>query len=144
MRNKNAGFSLTEVLVALVIMTIVGAIVAGAVAGQIERARVDATEAQIRILADQLRLFQAQQGFLPTQQQGLQALVEAPTTPPLAPRFPTGGYLESRSVPTDAWGNPFLYLIPGRQGEPFEIISFGADGVEGGSGANADISSANL
>jgi len=142
MKPGKHGFSLTEVLVALVILTIIGAIVAGSVAGQLERAKVDTTRIQIKTLADQLRLFQAQQGFLPTQQQGLQALVEAPTRPPLAPRYPSGGYLESRNVPADAWGNAFLYLIPGRNGTAFEIISYGADGIEGGTAADADLSSA--
>lgn len=144
MTHRKHGFSLTEVLVALVIMSIVGSIVAIAVAGQIEQARISATEAQIRTLANAVRLFQSQQGFLPTQQQGLEALVQAPSRPPLAPRFPEGGYLESRQVPVDAWGNPFLYLIPGRGGEAFEIISYGRDGIEGGTGPDADISSSDL
>lgn len=141
---RNAGFSLIEVLIALVIVAVMGTLVALNLGGATDEANVVSTRANIRTLSQAVRLFQSQQGYLPTQQQGLAALVSAPTVPPLPPRYPEGGYLESRNVPKDAWGRPFIYLVPGRNREAFEIISYGADGEAGGTGINAEISSADL
>jgi general secretion pathway protein G len=67
-------------------------------------------------------------------------LIREPTRPPLAPRFPPGGYLQSTTIPVDGWDNPYIYLTPGREDQPFELLSYGADGIEGGIGVNADIS----
>lgn len=139
MKTKSA-FSLVEVLVALVIIAIMGSVVALNLSGTTDEAKIQSTRAEIDTLATAITLFQAQQGFLPTQQQGLQVLVQAPTREPLAPRYPQGGYLQSTTVPLDAWNNPYIYLIPGREGQPYEIISYGADGIEGGTGPNADLS----
>lgn len=141
MHTKSA-FSLVEVLVALVIIAIMGSVVALNLAGTTDEAKIQSTKAQLDTFASALTLFQAQQGFLPTQQQGLDALVAAPTREPLAPRYPQGGYLLSSEVPLDAWNHPYVYLIPGRDGQPYEIISYGADGIEGGSGPDADLSTA--
>ncbi|MEX2606417.1 MAG: type II secretion system major pseudopilin GspG [Kiritimatiellia bacterium] len=141
-RTQKNGFSLIEVLVALVIIAIMGSVVALNLVGTTDEANITSTRAEINTLAGALTLYQSQQGVLPSQQQGLEALVRAPTTPPAPPRYPQGGYLTSREVPTDAWGRPYVYLIPGRENEPFELISYGADGLEGGTGANADLSSA--
>jgi general secretion pathway protein G len=141
MKGRN-GFSLIEVLVALVIIAIMGSVVALNLVGTSDDAKVTSTRAEVNTLASALTLYQAQQGNLPTQQQGLEALVRKPTTSPIPPRYPQGGYLVSREVPGDAWERPYIYLTPGRDGQPFEIISYAADGQEGGTGANADISSA--
>lgn len=138
---KKTGFSLVEVLIALVIVAIMVALVGLNLGGAADEARVVQTQAQIQTLSEAVRLFHAQQGFYPTQQQGLEALVREPTTPPRPPRFPEAGYLGRRTLPEDAWGRPFIYLRPGRDGEPFEILSYGADGMEGGEGVNANISS---
>lgn len=141
-RTNTHGFSLIEVLVALVIIAIMGSVVALNLVGTTDEAKITSTRAEVNTLASALTLYQSQQGTLPTQQQGLEALVRKPTTPPIPPRYPQGGYLVSRNVPTDAWGRPYVYLVPGRENEPFEIISYGADGLEGGTGPHADISSA--
>lgn len=139
MRNRE-GFSLVEVLVALVIIGIMGAVVAVNLTGTIDDAKVKSTTAQIDNLAGQVTLYKIQQGNFPSQQQGLESLVREPTTAPLPKSYPKGGYLQSLEVPVDAWDRPFIYLIPGRQDQPFEILSYGADGMEGGTGADADIS----
>ncbi len=136
---NRAGFSLIEVLIALVIVAIMGAVVALNLQGSADQARVTSTQAQINTLTDALKLFQAQQGRYPTENEGLEALVDAPVG---LNNFPSGGYLDSSNVPTDAWERPFLYLVPGRNGERFEVVSYGADGLEGGEGVDADISSA--
>lgn len=140
--NTKRAFSLVEVLVALVIIAIMGSVVALNLAGTTDEAKIQSTRAELNTLSTALTLFQAQQGFLPTQNQGLNALVQAPTREPLAPRYPQGGYLQSREVPQDAWENPYIYLTPGREGQPYELISYGADGIEGGTGPNADLSTA--
>jgi len=139
---KKQAFSLIEVLVALVIIAIMGSVVALNLVGTSDEAKVTATRAEIDTLVSAVTLYQAQQGNLPTQEQGLEALVREPATAPRPPRYPAGGYLGTRNLPTDAWGRPYIYLIPGREGEPFEILSYGADGMEGGEGINAEISSA--
>jgi len=140
--NRKSAFSLVEVLVALVIIAIMGSVVALNLAGTTDEAKIQSTQAEIDTLATAVTLFQAQQGFLPTQRQGLTVLVRPPVREPLAPRYPQGGYLQSSEVPTDAWENPYIYLTPGRDGQPYEIISYGADGIEGGTGPDADLSSA--
>jgi general secretion pathway protein G len=140
MKHQN-GFSLIEVLVALVIIAIMGSVVALNLVPTLDDAKVKSTQSEIYNLANAVTLFQTQQGFLPTQNQGLEALVREPTTPPLAPRYPQGGYLQSVEVPRDAWERPYIYLTPGRENQPFEILSYGADGLEGGRGADSDLSS---
>ena len=139
MKQKDA-FSLVEVLVALVIIAIMGSVVVINLGGTTDQAKVDATRSELSTLATAMDFFQAQQGFLPTQQQGLDALVNAPTREPLAPRYPQGGYLKETEIPKDAWGNAYIYLTPGRSGQPYEIFSYGADGLEGGTGSDADLS----
>lgn len=135
-----AGFSLIEVLVAVVIVAIMSTVVALNLVGTADEARVTQTRAQLTTLETALVQYKSQQGFLPTEAQGLEALVREPQTPPVPPRYPAGGYLGSREVPLDGWERPFLYLVPGRDNQPFEVVSYGADGFEGGTGADADLS----
>jgi general secretion pathway protein G len=137
---RKQGFSLVEVLVALVIVAIMSTVVAVNLIGTSSEARVASAQSQLANFETALSLYNTQQGTLPTLRQGLAALVEAPAVPPLPPRYPQGGYLNSSSVPDDPWGNPYIYLTPGRNGEPFEVISYGADGLEGGEGFDADLS----
>jgi general secretion pathway protein G len=133
------GFSLIEVLVALVIVAIMSTVVALNLAGTADEARVTSTRSQLATLKTALIQYKSQQGFFPTEAQGLEALVREPETPPVPPRYPQGGYLGSREVPVDGWERPFLYIVPGRDNQPFEVISYGADGFEGGTGADADL-----
>jgi general secretion pathway protein G len=106
--------------------------------GQGEKAKVQATRVQLRVLEDALSQFEVDNGAYPTTDQGLQALVKAP---PDAKHYREGGYLEKGQVPKDPWGNPYVYFAPGRHGEDYEVISYGADGSEGGEGKYKDISS---
>jgi len=136
--NRN-GFTLLELLIAVVIITILAGIVGVQLADAPHDARVAAAQAQIQNLTLALNRYRMDHGRLPTQAQGLQALVEPPTIAPIPSHFPEYGYLESRTVPKDPWGNPYVYLVPGRDGSPFQIISYGADGEPGGEGRNAEI-----
>ncbi len=135
------GFTLVEVLVALVIVVTMGAVVALNVFEHPQRARVAAAKMQLATLKTALDLYAADNGFLPTRAQGLAALVAPPTTEPAPRAWAPGGYLETPSVPVDPWGRPYAYVVPGSSGEPFEVVSYGSDGEEGGEGWAADLSS---
>lgn len=135
------GFTLIEILVVLLILSVLAGLVGVNVLNKPAEARIEAAKMQIKTLQMAVRLYSAEQHRLPTQEQGLQALVQKPSIAPIPDSYPVGGYLETRSLPDDPWGEPYIYLVPGRQGEPFEIISYGSDREPGGDGDAADISS---
>lgn len=139
--SQKSGFTLMEVLVVLIIITILATIVGVNVMHKPGEARVSAAKIQIKALQTALQMYKTEQGRLPTQEQGLDALCRKPTTPPALEKYPEDGYLDSRKVPKDPWGHDYVYLTPGRQGEAYEIISYGADGEQGGDGEAADQSS---
>ncbi|MBQ9726190.1 MAG: type II secretion system major pseudopilin GspG [Kiritimatiellae bacterium] len=139
-----AGFTLVEILIAVTIVVILGAVVGVNVLDAPQKARVGAARQQLSAFKTALGLYAADNGAVPTAEQGLEALVAPAARPPLPAAFPPGGYLEKASVPADPWGRPYAYFAPGRAGEPFEIVCYGADGEEGGSGYAADLSSSAL
>jgi general secretion pathway protein G len=139
--HKKAGFTLTEILVVIVIITILVSIVGVNVLNKPGEARVAAARLQLKTLQSAVRLYQTEQGRLPTQEQGLVALVAPSPIEPVPNRYPQGGYLDTLSLPNDPWGYEYLYLVPGRRGEPFEIFSYGRDGEPGGEAEDADLSS---
>ena len=104
--------------------------------GQSDEAKRKTTQTQIAQLEQVLGLYYLDNGFYPTTSQGLEALVKEPTMPPEPLNYKKGGYM--KKVPKDAWGREFVYTAPGEHGD-VDILSYGADGQEGGSGANADI-----
>jgi general secretion pathway protein G len=95
---------------------------------------------QIESIETALKLYKLDNGAYPTTDQGLEALVAQPETPPVPRKWRDGGYLEKGRVPKDPWGNNFVYLSPGVHGD-YDIASFGADGVSGGEDKNSDINS---
>jgi general secretion pathway protein G len=136
-----AGFTLVEILVVIAIMAILAGMVALNLADRPGQAKVAAAEMQIGILKTAINVYRTDHGTIPTMQQGLEALVRMPTTGPIPDNYPAEPYLDSADVPLDPWGNPYGYLVPGRNGEPFEIISYGSDGERAGEGDAADLSS---
>jgi len=140
MNERRAGFTLIEILVVIVIITILASIVTVNVFRKPGEARVAAARMQMKQLQTALQVYRTEQGRLPTQEQGLRALVRRPTREPIPQRYPAGGYLDSPNVPNDPWGEPYVYLVPGRNGEPFELISYGSDREPGGEDEAADIS----
>ena len=142
--DSKSGFTLIEILVVIIIITILASIVSVNVLRKPGEARVSAAKLQIKQLQTAVQLFKTEQGRAPTQAQGLEALVVKPTTDPIPQQYPADGYLESRKLPKDPWNNDYIYLVPGRAGEVFEIISYGSDGEPGGEGDAADISSSEL
>jgi len=137
-KEKVDGFTLLEVLVVLFILSILVAIVAPKIIGRTDDARIAEAKLQIRNFETALKLFKLDNGFYPDTQQGLEALIEKPTTGRIPQRYREGGYLEQKKIPLDPWGNPYIYISPGIHGD-YDIISYGADGKEGGEGKNADI-----
>ena len=139
---RNGGFSFIEVMIVVVILAILATLLIPRVMGRTEDAKRAAAKAQIANIESALQLYKLDNGNVPSTEQGLRALVERPMAGPPAPNWKAGGYLPK--VPADPWGFPYKYTTPSTQGGEFEIISFGADGTQGGEGKNADIVSWDL
>ncbi len=140
-RSSNArGFSFIELMVVIVILGILAISIGPRILGRPEEAKQVKAKVDIGALETALKLFKLDNGFYPTTDQGLRALVESPESSPIPKNWREGGYLEKRKVPPDPWKNDFIYLSPGVHGD-FDIISYGADGVPGGEGKDADINS---
>ena len=133
-----------ELLVVILIISILSTVVGVKLFGRTDEARVAAVKAQLENFRTALNLYKMDNGRLPTQHQGLEALVQQSTIDPKPHKFPPEGYLDSRTLPMDPWGHDYIYLIPGTQGETYEIISYGRDGEPGGEGPDADISTSDL
>ena len=142
LRALRAGFTLVEILVVIAIISLLAGVVLLNIAPQIGMGSQAAAKAQIQVLSSAATTYRMAHGRYPTQQQGLEALVRKPSQEPVPENYPDGGYLSGRIVPLDPWKRSYVYLTPGRNGENFEILSYGADGEPGGSGADADVSSA--
>ncbi len=141
---RETGFTLIELLVVLVILSVLATIIGPKLFGRTEEARRTAAIAQIRNIESALALYERDNGTFPTTEQGLQALVEKPTTEPIPQNWHEGGYLEKGKVPPDPWGNPYIYLSPGIHNKEYDLESYGADREDGGEGKYADIESWNL
>jgi general secretion pathway protein G len=137
---KDVGFTLLEIIVVVFILSLLAAIVAPKIIGRTDDARIAEAKVQIRNLETALKLFKLDSGFYPDTQQGLQALVEKPSSGRIPSNYKDGGYLEQRKIPLDPWGNSYVYISPGLNGD-YDLMSYGADGKEGGEGNNADIKS---
>lgn len=137
-----AGFTLIEVIVVVLILGLLASIVVPRIVGRTDVAKRTAATVTIRQLENALKLYRADNGFYPTTDQGLEGLVTAPTTSPLPLRYNADGYLDK--VPKDPWGNDYIYLSPGIHSRDYDIESYGADGEDGGEGAFADIESWNI
>jgi type II secretion system protein G len=98
----------------------------------------DMAKMQIKSLEIALKLYKLDNGIYPSTQQGLKALVQAPTIGKIPPKWRQGGYLEKNKVPKDPWGNDYIYISPGAHSD-FDLISLGADGEFGGKGDDKDI-----
>lgn len=134
------GFTLIELLVVLVIIGILAGYIGPKIMGRPEEAKRTKATIQIEAIETALKMYKLDNGVYPTTEQGLQALVEPPTTGKLAPKWRDGGYLEKGGVPLDPWGYDFVYLAPGSHGD-FDLSSYGADGEAGGEDDAKDINS---
>ena len=137
-KQYNRGFTLIELMVVIIILGILAMYVGPKILGRPEEAKQVKAKMDIASMETALKLYKLDNGIFPTTEQGLQALVEQPESGTIPKKWREGGYLEKGRVPKDPWGNDFVYLSPGLQGD-FDIISYGADGVPGGEGPNKDV-----
>ncbi len=140
-KKLNLGFSFIEVMVVIIILGLLSSIVGVYLFDSAEKAKVDATKTQIRGLETALDLYRLHNSRYPTSEQGLKALLKKPEVG-LIPKNWNGPYLRGNNLPEDSWGIPFRYVSV--KGKNYEIISLGADGIDGGTDLDEDINSRNL
>src|SRR6202795_3828951 len=133
------GFTLVEMLVVITIIGLIMGLIGPRVLNYMSESKVKTARIQIQSFGSALDLFYLDEGTSPSTAEGLAALVR-----------PTGGvagwagpYLKGGNVPNDPWNNPYVYRSPGQHG-PYEIMSYGSDGQEGGTGIAADLSTDTL
>ena len=131
---KETGFTLIEIMVVVIILGILTAIVAPNIIGRVGDAQISAAKQDIRNIESSLRLFRLDNFNYPTNEQGIKALIAKPVGQNT--RNWKGPYLNR--MPADPWGNQYLYMYPGLNGE-IDIYTYGRDGQPGGSGDDADI-----
>jgi len=135
---NQAGFTLIELLVVLVIIGILAGYIGPKIMGHPEEAKRTKAALQIQGIETALKMYRLDNGTYPSTEQGLQALVEAPSVGNLPPKWRKGGYLEKGKVPLDPWRHEFIYLSPGVNGD-FDLSSYAIDGEAGGEGDAKDI-----
>jgi general secretion pathway protein G len=135
---RSGGFTLIELLIVIVILGLLATLIAPRILDIPERGRRSTAVTQVGHFKSALALFKIDTGRFPTTSEGLNALV----TDPGVRNWKKGGYLEK--VPLDPWGNPYVYLSPGREGRDFDVVSYGKDGEPGGADDDADVESWNL
>ena len=130
---KNAGFTLLELLVVIVILGLLAGYVAPRYFAQVGKSEIKVAQAQIEGLGKALDQYRLDTGHYPSTEQGLTSLMERPSNEAKW----DGPYLK-KALPMDPWGKPYMYRSPGEHGE-FDIYSYGKDGQAGGSNENVDI-----
>ncbi|MEL7454037.1 MAG: type II secretion system major pseudopilin GspG [Pseudomonadota bacterium] len=136
--NREAGFTLTEIMVVVFIIGLLSTVVLVNVFGASSDAQVKTARANISALSQSLERFRLQLYTYPSEGQGLIALVEAPDSLENPALYPQGGFIQQ--LPNDPWGRPYQYVFPAeRSRAAYDVFSLGADGEIGGEGENADI-----
>ena len=135
-RATRKGFTMIELMAMLIIIGLLGMLVVKKVADKIDQARATTTKANLKEIHNLVNQFKMDTGRFPTEDEGLLALIEQPGD---VIAYPDGGYLETTELPMDGWGNEFIYERFPESGKEFVIISYGADGEEGGEGKDADL-----
>ena len=133
-KRRTRGFTLVEILVVITIIGLIMALVGPRVINYLSEAKVKAAKIQIESFGSALDLYYLDAGRYPSSSEGLDALAQRPG----GAATWNGPYLKGAAVPKDPWGHPYIYRSPGEHG-PYDIISYGADGQEGGTGTSADI-----
>jgi general secretion pathway protein G len=133
---RRCGFTMVELMAVLVIIGLLAGVVAVNVVGKIDKARVVQTKANLKLLHNSVTQFKLDTGQYPSEEVGLMELIEQPSD---VEGWDPAGYLETTEIPKDGWKNDFYYMLYPESGKPFVIISYGADGEEGGEGNDADL-----
>jgi general secretion pathway protein G len=136
-KQMQKGFTMIELMAVLIILGLLATVLVRNFMGSTDKARVIITKANLKILHTAVMQYKMDTGQLPTEEEGLMALIEPPSE--VEELVEPGGYLETTEVPPDGWGNDFYYELFPESGKPFVIISWGADGEEGGEGYDADL-----
>ena len=140
-RQTARGFTLIEIMVVVVIIGLLAAFILPNVFGNVEKAQIAKVKGDIQGIETALTMYKLDNYKYPSTDLGLMALVQRPNDPTVR-NWREGGYI--KRVSKDPWGNPYQYLFPGLHGQEYDLYSFGADGQEGGEGANADIGNWNI
>lgn len=135
---RDAGFSLLELMVVVVILSVLALVIVPRVIDRPDQARAVRARSDIAAISSAVKLYRLDNYRYPTTEQGLAALVSRPASDPVPANWASNGYMDR--LPVDPWGQPYQYLSPGVHGE-FDIFTYGANGVAGGTGADADIGS---
>jgi len=133
----NRGFTLIEMLVVMVIIGLLAGLVGPRLFGKVDASKVQTAKTQIKMLKSAVGILQLDIGSIPPADGGLTWLTTAPPAEPQRGNW-KGPYIDGR-LPLDPWGNAYLYRVPGSNGQPYDVMSLGADGREGGEGQAADI-----
>ena len=135
-RKTRSAFTMVELMAVLIILGLLATVVVRNFMGQTDRARVTTTKANLKVLHQAVLQFKMHTGRYPTEEEGLDALINEPTD---VEGWEPGGYLESTELPTDAWNREFIFQLDPESGKAFVIISYGADGEEEGEDYDADL-----
>ena len=138
MRRGREGFTLIELMVVIVILGVLAGLIVPQFMDEPQKARVVKAKLQMESISTALKKFYIDNGFYPTTEQGLEALVKKPSIGRTPKNYSPSGYLPK--VPLDPWGTNYIYICPGKHGQ-FDLISYGADGASGGTGGDADVNS---
>jgi general secretion pathway protein G len=142
-RQREEAFTLIEIMVVIMIIGLLVGVVGINVMNSYRKAERKAAAAQISNFEAALDTYRMDCGRYPSPDQGLAALAQSPGGGSPCRNYPPGGYLKGK-LPNDPWGNPYVFMSPGPNGEVYSVESYGADGMDGGEGENADIESWNL